>query len=348
MAFSIILWHFAFGVAADYEKYPVLYSIRVITIYGGNQAFLLISGMMFYLAYYKKLTSDKMTPCQFIKKRAIRIYPLVIVSVLVSYILSLIARFTYNANENINLIDLIKDMFFFGSRLFGGDYGIYNGPIWFLAPLCVSYLISVLIIAVTKKKQSIYWFLIPLFITFFTALGSNFVVPVFSVNTIAAEVFDYFLGFFFMIFLEKFETRRNVIKVPLRIISLIVAVLFLYAFYKTKGNSPLGSGEMIGNFFCWIPLITCLYGLKFNIVFDNIVFKTAGCISFHIYVWHAVVYKGWTVFFSLRNRPVYENNLRALLIFLSLVIAVSVISYIVSEIIRKYKPAERLIALLNK
>lgn len=343
-----MLWHFAFGVSLNYDEYPLLYSIRVITIYGGNQCFLLISGMMFYLAYYKKLVNSKLKTSEFIKKRAIRIYPLVIVSILVSYILSVIIRFTYNAGENINLIDVIKDMFFFGSRLFGGDYGIYNGPIWFLAPLCVSYLISVFIIEITKKKRSVFWFLIPLFIAFFTALGSNFIVPVFAFNTIASELFNFFFGFFFMIFLERFDKWHNIVKIPLRIICLIITVLFLYAFYKTKTNSPLGNGEMIGNFFCWTPLITCLYGLRLNRIFDNIVFKTAGAISFHIYVWHAIVYKAWNVFFLIQNKSVYENNLSALLIFLSIVMLVSAISYMLYEIIRKVKPIEKLKVLMKQ
>ena len=342
LAVSVVLWHYHFGVSLDPQAHPLLYGIRVMTIYGGNQAFLLISGMMFYLAYYRKLTTDKLSVTDFLKKRAVRIYPTVIISVLVSYLLAVIIHFSYNAAENINLIDLLKDMFFFGGRLFGGSYGIYNGPIWFLAPLGVSYLISALIIVLTKKKRSVYWFLIPLAITFFAALGSNFIVPVFNVNAISSELFNFFLGFFFMIFLKKFENWSGWLKISLRILGLVVAILFLYAFYKTNANSPLGSGEMIGSLFCWIPLITCLYGLKINFIFDNFVFKTIGGLSFHIYVWHAVVYKAWDVFFTIRQQPVYGNSLQALLIFLLLVLTVSAVSYTISELIRKFKVFEKI------
>lgn len=342
LAFSIVLWHCPFAIADNYETHPVLYSIRAITIFGGNQAFMMISGMMFYIAYYSKLTNNKTKPTDFLKKRAIRIYPVAIASVLVSYILSLIIHFSYNVEENINLMDLIKDMFFFGSRLFGGSYGIYNGPIWFLAPLCISYLICIFIIVVTKKKKSIYWFLIPLFISFFSGLGSDYIVPAFNVFCIAPECFNFFLGFFFMTFLTKFDKWNNFIKISLRIICLAIAISFLYAFYKTKNNSPLGNGEMIGNIFCWIPLITCLYGLKFNIIFDNIVFKILGALSFHIFVWHNVVYKIWLVHFSLQNKPLYEGTLPSLLIFLALVLIVSVISYSLYALMSKYKVINRL------
>lgn len=342
LAISVVLWHFHFGVASDLAAHPVLYAIRVMTIYGGNQAFLLISGMMFYLAYYRKLTTEKLTAVGFLKKRAVRIYPTVILSVLVSYLLSVIIHFSYNAAENINLMDLLKDMFFFGGRLFGGSYGIYNGPIWFLAPLCVSYLISALVIAVTKKKRSIYWFCIPLAITFFTGLGSNFIVPIFHVETISSEMFNFFLGIFFMRFLQTFGSWSNWLKIPLRIFGLIVAALFLYAFYRTDTNSPLGNGEMIGSLFCWIPLITCLYGLKVNVIFDNIVCKTLAGLSFHIYIWHAVVYKAWSVFFSLRQQPVYEGSAQALLIFLALVLLVSAVSYSISELVQKFKFFEKI------
>ncbi len=342
LALSIVLWHCPFNIADKLDTHPFLFSLRAMTIYGGNQAFLLISGMMFYLAYYSKLTSGKMKASEFLKKRAVKIYPVVIASVLVSYILSLIIHFNYNVEENIKLIDLIKDTFFFGSRLFAGSYGIYNGPIWFLAPLCVCYLISVLIIVVTKKKQSILWFLIPLFITFFSGLGSDFIVPVFNFYAIASECFNFFLGFFFMIFLTKFDKLSNFVKIPIRIICLAIAILFLYAFYKSKTNSPLGNGEMIGSIFCWIPLIISLYGLKLNIIFDNVVFKTVGALSFHIFVWHMVTYKMWLVHFSLQQKPIYENCLPALFIFITFVLIVSASSYTVCELMRRFKVMDRL------
>lgn len=343
LAFSIILWHCPFGLADDYEAHPVLWAIRVMTPYGGNQAFYLISGMLFYLVYYPKLTDNTIKPTYFLKKRAIRVYPAVLVTILVSYILSLVIHFNYNPDENINLIDLIKETVFFGSRLFGGEFGIYNGPVWFLTSLFVSYLISVFIIVVTKKRQSVYWFLIPLFIFCLSGLGSNFIVPLFYVSCVAQQCFTFFLGFFFMLFLTKFDKWKNIIKIPLRIFGLAVAVLFLFAYYKFKGNSPLGEGEMIGDIFCWIPLITCLYGLKFNIIFDNVVFKTFGAVSFHMFIWHVVVYKMWEVHFSLQHKPVYEGTLASLFIYLTLVMVVSVISYCIFDLfINKYKPVSRL------
>lgn len=178
----------------------MLWAIRFMTPYGGNQAFYLISGMLFYLVYYPKLTDNTIKPTYFLKKRAIRVYPAVLVTILVSYILSLVIHFNYNPDENINLIDLIKETVFFGSRLFGGEFGIFNGPVWFLTSLFVSYLISVFIIVVTKKRQSVYWFLIPLFIFCLSGLGSNFIVPLFYVSCVAQQCFTFFLGFFFCCF----------------------------------------------------------------------------------------------------------------------------------------------------
>lgn len=342
LAVSIVLWHCPFAVADKLELHPFLFSLRAMTMYGGNQAFMLISGMMFYLAYYHRLTSDELKTTVFLKKRATRIYPAVIVSILVSYILSLIIYFNLNPEENINLIDLIKDMFFFGARLFGGAYGIYNGPIWFLSALCVAYLLSAFIIVVTKKKKSVYWFLIPLFISFFTELGSNFIVPGFYFKAIAVELFNFYLGFFFMIFLTKFKGWHNVVKIPLRLICLSVSVVFLYAFYKTETHSPLGNGEMIGNLFCWIPLITSLYDLKLNIIFDNVVFKTLGGMSFHLYAWHSVVFKMWQVHYNLQEKPLLEGTLSSLFTFLICVLVVSVISYVICELFCRFKLIDKL------
>lgn len=156
-------------------------------------------------------------------------------------------------------------------------------------------------------------------------------------------MFYLFFGILLLLFLTKFDKWKNIIKIPLRIFGLAVAVLFLFAYYKFKGNSPLGEGEMIGDIFCWIPLITCLYGLKFNIIFDNVVFKTFGAVSFHMFIWHVVVYKMWEVHFSLQHKPVYEGTLASLFIYLTLVMVVSVISYCIFDLfINKYKPVSRL------
>ena len=161
LALSIILWHISFGFSTYIDgdgSNNLLWGLRELTKFGGNQAFLLIAGMLFYIAYYEKLQEGTLSPKDFLIKRAKRIYPWVIVSVLIAYISALIAHYNFDDTESINLLYLLIDCLFFGTRFFGGAYGYYNGPIWFLSVLIFCYLISVLIIILTKKKRSIWGF----------------------------------------------------------------------------------------------------------------------------------------------------------------------------------------------
>ncbi len=57
LAISIVLWHFPYGYSEYNGLFPdsLFAGWRDIVRYGGNQAFLIISGMLFYYTYYKRL-----------------------------------------------------------------------------------------------------------------------------------------------------------------------------------------------------------------------------------------------------------------------------------------------------
>ncbi len=57
LALSIVLWHFPYGYSEYNGLFPDSFFAgwRDIVRYGGNQAFLVISGMLFYHSYYQRL-----------------------------------------------------------------------------------------------------------------------------------------------------------------------------------------------------------------------------------------------------------------------------------------------------
>ncbi len=57
LALSIVLWHFPYGYSEYNGLFPNSFFVgwRDIVRYGGNQAFLVISGMLFYHSYYQRL-----------------------------------------------------------------------------------------------------------------------------------------------------------------------------------------------------------------------------------------------------------------------------------------------------
>lgn len=337
LAISIVLWHISFGFYEYNSKWSnnFIAGFRDITIYGGNQAFMLISGMVFYLAYYNRL-DESLSIKDFLIGRAKKLYPATILVCVLVYIMNLIAHFTYNPDAQINLILLLEDCFFFGARLFGGEYGNYVGPIWFLSILVLAYLISCFIIIVTRKRKSVYWFLIPLVCTFIIGNGGDQIVPILNLNRYGSELFDFFLGFFFMIFLLKFDNFKISTKIFLRLLGFTISILFLYCFYVNKGNNPLGRGEMVGALFCFIPLFTALYGLKLNILFDNKFFKVLSGSTFYIYLWHMPLKITIEVIDHFNNNFDFKfEGIKNMLIFFAILLVISIVHYYVEKYIFK-------------
>lgn len=339
LALSIVLWHFPYGYSEYNGLFPDSFFAgwRDIVRYGGNQAFLVISGMLFYHSYYQRL--DQKGPGgvsiqNFLWKRIERIYPTAILTCLVCYLIAVVAHLTYAPDTSIGLIELVQDCLFLGTRAFSGMFGNYNGPVWFLSALMFSYLLSCLIILLTRKKRSVYWFLIPMIVCFVIALGADNIIPITKYSN---ELFNFYLGFFFMIFLEKFITFKKSFRICLRIFCLVVAFIYVYVFYKDKGNTPFGSGEIVGSLFCFLPLFTVLYGTRINHWFDNKVFKTISGVTFYIYLWHTPVFRFIEMVNRLSNKTIigYEG-LKNLLLFFLILIAISFLNYYLEKYIIKW------------
>ena len=87
--------------------------------YGGNQAFLIISGMLFYYTYYKSLDQKGrggVSIKDFLWKRIKRIYPTAIITCLVCYLIAVVAHFTYDPQASIGLVELVQDCLFWGQE----------------------------------------------------------------------------------------------------------------------------------------------------------------------------------------------------------------------------------------
>lgn len=336
LAISIVLWHLPFGYAEYNGIFPDSFfqGLRDIVRYGGNQAFLLISGMLFYHTYYNKLDiAGGVSIKVFLIKRCKRIYPTAIFTCLFSYLIAVIAHFTYEPDRSINLINLIQDCLFLGARAFGGMFGNYNGPVWFLSALLFAYLLSCFIIILSRKKRSIWWFLIPMIVCFVIANGGDNIIPITKYSN---ELFNFYLGFFFMIFLEKFEAFNKWIRLSIRIVNLAIVSIFLFLFYKNKGDNPLGTGEMVGSLFCWIPLFIVLYNTKINILFDNKFFKTISGVTFYIYLWHMPIFQFIVLINNLSQKTIIDyNGINNMLIFFVILFAVSFCNYYFENWIKK-------------
>lgn len=344
LALSIVLLHMPFGFEVYRPGFAsVIWGFREMSRYGSNQAFLLIAGMMFFVAYYGKLRSGELKIGNFFLKRVLHIVPAVFVTVLTVYVIHLISHFTHSPDTNINVLDLLIDLLFFGKRYFGGEFATYNPPIWFLSALFMSYFVACFVIFVTKKKPSILWMLIPLFVFFLAAFGVD--LPIFFLRRAAIDCFNFFLGIFFMLFLTKFVTFRKCVTIPVKILCGLVAAAYLFLYYFNKGNNPIDPDKQLGNALVWMPLFTILYGSAVNVVFDNKFFKVLSGTSLYIYLWHSPMYTVWQNFCIYFGLPGLKDGYLDMCMFIGAIIAISIGHYfahkaIFKKISEKFKPKE--------
>lgn len=307
LAFSIVLAHWRFS---SIEMFGNLYEI---TWLGANQCYILMSGMLFYLAYYQKLINEEMSPLKFLIKRLLRIYILYAITIICEVVFNLIINLRAGV-FNLDYWNIFKALFFFGDSFFiNGSESPFNYPAWFLCPLFLSYILACIIIVLTKKKKSIWWFLIPIVYGIF-AYNTNeqlVVLPLIFSPRNSLFVGYFFVGFYLMIFLKKYK-----VNVWLKILCFAFCFinLFIHFFFHDNENISISIGEQTANFVIWIPLIIALYGTKINICFDNKICKHLSNYSIHLWLWHIP----YLTFLSMINYAISQDNRYFMLLYLCL------------------------------
>lgn len=197
------------------------------------EMFFIISGMMFYLAYYKRLKTSKLSYGEFAKNRFLKLYPVMVFSIIFFYITFSILNATGGIVKNpdgpTGVGNFFISLFVGDLKAFGGPKSM-NTPLWYVTVLITCYLVACLITYFTRnKKKGIIFFLIPLI--FGVLLYTLHRVPqqyIESDNIVRGFV-NFFIGFYLMVFLEKFKTFNNTKKAMYRIGSAlcILAVILL-------------------------------------------------------------------------------------------------------------------------
>lgn len=279
LAFAILLQHWRFS---SIEMFGNLHELVGL---GANQCYMLISGMLFYLAYYEKLANEEVSPLKFLIKRLLRIYILYIVIIMCNIMFDVIINLQVKEFK-LNFWDIFRTLFFFGDSFFvNGSESPINYPAWFLCPLFLSYILACIIIVLTKKKKSIWWFAIPVIYGFWAYFTNEKLIAlplIFSPRN-SLFVAYFFVGFYLMLFLKD---RK--INLWIRILCFVVCFinLFIHFYFHDNDKIFIYISEGIANFAIWIPMIIAFYGTKINILFDNKVCKHISNYSIHLWLWH--------------------------------------------------------------
>lgn len=307
LALAILLQHWRFS---SIEMFGNLYELVHL---GANQCYMLISGMLFYLAYYEKLSNEDLSPLKFLIKRLFRIYILYVATILSSVLFDVIINLRIKEFK-LDFWTLFRTLLFFGDSFFvNGSESPINYPAWFLCPLFLSYILACIIIVLSKKKKSIWWFSIPAIYGFWAYFTDEKLIAlplVFSPRN-SLYVAYFFIGFYLMVFLKNHKVN---IFFKLICFAICFFNLFIHFYFHDKENIEIYISEQIGAFAVWIPMIIALYGTNINILFDNKICKHISNFSIHLWLWHIP----YLSFLKLFNYPISQENRYFMLLYLSL------------------------------
>ena len=311
------------------KPFPNNYFFDYITInsYVFVELFFMISGILFMIAYYNKIISGLKFK-NFIKKRIIRIYPLMIITTIYMFLINIIL-FRYNrilwVGGTLSLWNLFSDLIFAGKTMFNAANTL-NGPIWYLNVLMICYMIAFLLVKLSKKYDTKYIFIIPIIIGLMIKY-SYFSFLIWNVN-VARGLISFFIGILISLILKKCDELSNKQKKILKLLLFIELIIFFFLLTRKTGKMYIQDNILSYTFLVFPELIVLLYDIKLlNKICNTKIIQFLGNISFGIYLWNFPILS--TLFFLIINKIINISILSIEFVILNIVlhIIISTISY---------------------
>lgn len=287
--------------------------------------FFVMSGVLFFVAYYGKIKDNKLTFKDFFLKRIIKFWPLIVIIALCSYICALVLFFggqELPVPLSVNFLDLLMLLVFGGPTVLTGEYGKIFSLSWYICVLMFCYLIAFLLTKLDKKIKNKTIFLLPLILGFLmVTLECQY--PFFNVLT-GTGLFSFFLGFFIGFILPKFNKITANKKTIIRICALILPIFYIVMFYFPELSNVIFVYPAITvPLVLVVPLLFVFYDLKgFNNFARSKPLQYLTDISYDFYLLHCV---GIGMFISL-DSSIVDTWWMIILTFLCC-LAISILSY---------------------
>lgn len=289
---AIVIATFVHSTVVFYGDNPFC---AYLVTHGGAfvEMFFIASGLMFFLFYFQRILSKKMTYKDFAINRASRLLPIVLFSIIVTFIGYLIMTY-YNGSIflNPNLLDFAISLFFGSPDIFGSG-GVINGVLWYICVLIFCYLLAILFTFIKErsKMSTNLLFIIPIIVSIFLIYAS-IKNPNFGFDShIPRGLLAFFMGFYLGEFIKKFDTFKSKTKIISRIIALCFIAIFIVTMsvpITAEYNSNPLEFRVVSGLMFFIPLFVLLYDVRWlNNLFSHKVFKVAGGgLSLPIYVFN--------------------------------------------------------------
>ena len=301
----VIAFHNTMLIQFLFDYVPGASFLRLFGGHLGNSIFLTISGFLFAYNYRERIQNHEIPFPQFLKRRLARLYPLYLITNLVSLAVSIVM---YGPSA----INLTKIAF----MVLLVDGSAYNTPTWFLAVIFVCYILFYCVCYHTKNRTQ-YFSAIALLAVLGATLKTE--LP-FLTSTYCFAYLNFFVGCILAEVLPMVLRTRRRWRPHLCVVllGLMAYLLMGYGVEIIAGDVQKAFSLMITPLILFIALSDSIYSRILQI--RPLVFL--GKISTSVYFWHL---PGFFIFRDLAfGGPITEVQY---LIYLALLLGLSVLSY---------------------
>lgn len=278
------------GLKNPFEDNVVLWRLSHYSFVAAEMYFI-ISGILYSHAYMEKIVSGGMRFDDFLKKRAARIFPTLIVTTLVMYLGNL-ALYKMNGTlwscGTLSVWELTADCLFGGKTIFNAGNTL-NGPIWYVNVLMLCYIVAFLLTRLFAKCRSGFLFVLPIL------AGVMMQYSDVSFAGWNKDIARGYIAFFVGILLDRII--QNLHQLNKKQSVLLKAALCLELLMAIGVRICPWSGALTGNvndfyiFLIFPELILLLHQSKIvNRLCATKLLRWCGTISFGIYLWNFPIY----------------------------------------------------------
>ena len=322
---AIVFHHFQQIANVKYDNF--------INFYGewfnwGNlvEFFFILSGYFMY-RYIPKIKENSITLLDWWKKRALRLLPMVAISVLAFEVF----LYTYNKMYQTNWLSL--DISIWGTVIaslgiqdgWGFVSPLLNNPIWYISVLLACYIIFYILTSISAKVKCspMYFYAAMIFV------GVGIVVYQINLPFLNSSMARGYYSFFFGLILVAYINKYGV---KLKEIILSVACLAFFTYVFAIEWDYADDNLAFNLTFLVFPALIMLFETGFvKKIFRHKIWGTVSAISFEVYLWHLPMLLLSYIFVRQFNWYESFETLRGMFVFLGIVCAVGTLIYFLVE-----------------
>lgn len=322
MSFMIICMHYnlLMGNIQSLFKFDNSFLNKLVSLFlwfainmGGKLpiCFFVLSGFLISRGYYRKLSTNCISIKQFIKKRIIRIYPLLFISLIIMTLSQWIFYWKYETwwmNRNNDLSHFLISITSIGIGTFFNIIDTVNGPIWYLSILMVCYIFFAIISRlkiIEKRKKELFLLLI---LIGYTIESYEINLPFLTIPNAYGYV-GFFSGVILFFLLENKHINILLLKISYFIIFFI---LLLYILFRDNFFN------LLGTFSYWLPLLLFPSIITIKESRPPLPQTILGRLSFPMFLLHMPIFCTASIFYT------QVNNCKHFMIICFIIILISI------------------------